>query len=310
KIEAERENALQQKLESNPEKVTTTSSMTPIFDPKPRNTEAHNESGDELDMLRGLKSDLRTVKETFQLSEVPKEVLYIGFGGLVPYLGTSLSTLYLAWDINYSQENGMGYLISEETAGHLLHILEPLQVGLGAVILSFLGAVHWGLEMAEYGGKHSYKRYSLSILAPVIAWPTLLLPVNIALIAQFVGFTGMYFADSTATSKGWAPRWYMTYRFLLTFVVGASIVMTLVGRGQIGDRVSKLPGPAAYLQDLRDSQWENLQKEENERKMRVTREKIEEAEAQKEQDAADEEENDANGNDKSNKDDKDDKDNK
>jgi hypothetical protein len=58
KIEAERENALQQKLESNPEKVTTTSSMTPIFDPKPRNTETHNESGDEPDMLRGLKSDL------------------------------------------------------------------------------------------------------------------------------------------------------------------------------------------------------------------------------------------------------------
>lgn len=57
--------------------------------------------------------------------------------------------------------------------------------------------------------------------------------MDYALLAQFLGFTGMYFADSTATSKGWAPKWYMTYRFLLTFVVGASIVMTLVGRGQV-----------------------------------------------------------------------------
>jgi hypothetical protein len=29
----------------------------------------------------------------------------------------------------------------------------------------------------------------------------------------------------------------MTYRFLLTFVVGASIVMTLVGRGQVNEPV-------------------------------------------------------------------------
>lgn len=114
----------------------------------------------------------KVVKETFELNEVPKEVLYIGMGGLIPYLTTSLSTLYLSWDINYSAEHGIGYLVSGETAGHLLHILEPLQIGFGAIILSFLGAVHWGLEMAEYGGRHTYKRYSLAILAPMIAWPT------------------------------------------------------------------------------------------------------------------------------------------
>lgn len=61
----------------------------------------------------------------------------------------------------------------------------------------------------------------------------MLLPIDYALLAQFVGFTGMYFADSIATTKGWAPKWYMTYRFLLTFVVGASVVVTLVGRGQV-----------------------------------------------------------------------------
>lgn len=93
-------------------------------------------------------------------------------GGLIPYLGTSVSALYLAWDINYSADYGTGFFVSRDTAEHLLHVLEPLQIGLGATILSFLGAVHWGLEMAEYGGKHPYKRYSLSILAPMLAWPT------------------------------------------------------------------------------------------------------------------------------------------
>lgn len=111
-------------------------------------------------------------------------MLYIGMGGLIPYLGTSLSALYLAWDINHSAYYGTGFLVSSDTAEHLLYILEPLQIGLGATILSFLGAVHWGLEMAEYGGKHPYKRYSLSILAPMLAWPTVGCTVSVLVISN------------------------------------------------------------------------------------------------------------------------------
>ncbi|CAZ81540.1 unnamed protein product [Tuber melanosporum] len=275
KREAELEKVLQEKLEAHPEEVTTTSSMTPIFGGQPK-VPPRGEPPDETDMLRGLKSDFHAIKETFALKEVPKEVYYIGLGGTFPYAAISASTLYLAWDINYAHHNGVGYPVSAETAEQVLNFMEPLQVGLGAVILSFLGAVHWGLEMAGYGGKHGYKRYALSILAPALAWPTILLPFDYALITQFLGFTGMYFADSTATGWGWAPPWYMTYRFILTFVVGASIVLSLVGRGQIGDSVSKVPGPASYLQDLRDSQWENLQKEEDERRRKIRRQDAEE----------------------------------
>lgn len=53
----------------------------------------------------------------------------------------------------------------------------------------------------------------------------------------------MYYADARATVRGWTPSWYGTYRFVLTFIVGAAIVISLVGRGQIADRVGKLPGP-------------------------------------------------------------------
>ncbi|RPB03920.1 hypothetical protein L873DRAFT_1667945 [Choiromyces venosus 120613-1] len=271
KIEAGLEKARKKKLEAHPEEVTTTSSMTPLFEGPPKPS-SRGGAADEPDMLKGLKSEFRTIKETFALKEVPKEVYYIGLGGVFPYAGISAATLYLAWDINYAHHNGIGYLVSMETAEHILHFSEPVQVGLGAVILSFLGAVHWGLEMAEYGGKHGYRRYALSVLAPVLAWPTILLPFHYALITQFLGFTGMYFADSTVTGWGWAPPWYMTYRFILTLVVGASIVATLIGRGQIGGQVSKAPGPASYLQELRDSQWENLQKEEDERRRKLRQE--------------------------------------
>ena len=52
----------------------------------------------------------------------------------MPYLGTSLSTIYCAWEINYASASGVGFLMNEKTAEMALHIIEPLQVGYGAVV--------------------------------------------------------------------------------------------------------------------------------------------------------------------------------
>ncbi len=49
-------------------------------------------------------------------------------------------------------------------------------------------------------------------------------------------------------------------------MVGASIVVSLIGRGQIVAHDGRLPGPAEKMKELRDTQWENLEKEERERR--------------------------------------------
>jgi hypothetical protein len=92
--------------------------------------------------------------------------------------------------------------------------------------------------------------------------------VEYALISQFCAFTFLYFADARAVVRGWAPHWYSTYRFVLTFVVGASIVASLIGRGQIADQVSRLPSPADRIKALRDSQYASLETEEREKMAR------------------------------------------
>ena len=112
------------------------------------------------------------MRDTFRLQDVPREVLYIGMIGLVPYVATTVSTLYLVWELKYSSLHGLGYMVNKGTAESLLHVLEPLQVGYGAVILSFLGAIHWGLEFAGYGGRKSFRRYAIGLIAPALAWPT------------------------------------------------------------------------------------------------------------------------------------------
>lgn len=98
------------------------------------------------------------------------------------------------------------------------------------------------------------------------------MPVEYALITQFLSFTFLHFADARAVVKGWAPHWYSTYRFVLTFVVGASIVISLVGRGQIADKLNRLPGPADRIKALRDAQAESLAEEERARRARAVAE--------------------------------------
>ena len=96
------------------------------------------------------------VRETFALRDVPREVTLLGLAGLLPYVGTSSLTLFMAYESRHIGQHGVGQLFTEDQAVSLLNFLEPVQVGYGAVILSFLGAIHWGLEFAKFGGSAPY----------------------------------------------------------------------------------------------------------------------------------------------------------
>ena len=52
----------------------------------------------------------------------------------------------------FSNIDILAYWLEPQTAQYWLDILQPLQIGYGAVLLSFLGAIHWGLEFAGMGG--------------------------------------------------------------------------------------------------------------------------------------------------------------
>lgn len=84
-----------------------------------------------------------------------------------------------------------------------------------------------------------------------------------------MAFTFLYYTDSRAARAGWAPSWYGIYRFVLTFVVGASIVASLIGRGQIADLIERQPGPAQRLRELRESQLYELERDDAENKARA-----------------------------------------
>ena len=122
------------------------------------------------------------------------------------------------------------------------------------------------------------------VIAPAVAWPTIFMPVEYALITQFLAFNFLYFADARATVRGWFPPWYSTYRFVLTFIVGASIVVTLVGRGQIVRHDQTMRNPVDYIKQDRDAQWVALEHEERERRAKIAKEAEEGDEGKKNED--------------------------
>ena len=75
---------------------------------------------------------------------------------------------------------------------------------LGSVSLT--QQLHWGLEFAKFGGEKGSMRYALGTVPVLLAWPTLLLPNQVALASQFIAFAGTWFLDMRATNAGCANR--------------------------------------------------------------------------------------------------------
>jgi len=97
-----------------------------------------------------------------------------------------------------------------------------LLLGYGAVILSFLGAAHWGLALAGAGGdrtEQSWQRLGWSVTPALVGWVSLALVPLAGLILQLAGFTAAFFADIRAVRLGIAPAWYPRLRRPLTVVV-------------------------------------------------------------------------------------------
>ncbi|KAK4203398.1 hypothetical protein QBC40DRAFT_274707 [Triangularia verruculosa] len=276
----------QHKLEARPDEVSATSSVRKSIET------SQSRPGEDVDFGKDLRNDLHTVKDTFALSSVPREPYLLGLAGTLPYLGTSLATVYLSWNLNTKFPTDSSFLnsfmFSHEAASQWLHILEPIQVGYGVALISFLGAIHWGLEFAEKQAsrERTRLRYAVGVAAPLVAWPTTFFPIEWALITQFCAFTALYFVDARAMFRGWAPAWYQTYRFVLTAIVGGALMISLIARTKTAETPSRLSG--SELKDILkhedpSQQYHNWEKEEEKERVRLRKEKEEQEKKAKEE---------------------------
>ena len=83
----------------------------------------------------------------------------------------------------------------------------------GAVILAFVGAIHWGLAMTE--SNPAPERFYASVLPALVGWGALLLPRLIGLPVLIVGFVAWRIWEHRVGQAS-MPRWFRRLRTLLT----------------------------------------------------------------------------------------------
>lgn len=159
----------------------------------------------------------------------PTLVLLLGLSGLIPFFVTA----YLSVSAHSAPT---------DTAGLIALI------SYGAVILSFLGAVHWGFALAEPPATLSglaplpldrdpahKPRLLLGVVPALVGWVALLVGLllpspAIALGILIAGFIGTAVAEQSGHHRGWMPARYLWLRWILTVVVVALLVTVLVLR--------------------------------------------------------------------------------
>jgi hypothetical protein len=141
-------------------------------------------------------------------TQLPAHATALGYGGLVPFVGCALGVLLLP-------EAGM-----RDVAARVL-------IGYGAVILSFLGGVHWGLVLRTHSPRVP-GILAIGVLPSLAGWLTLLLPFETALAAQVVVFGGFWLYEHRILGPDVLPPAYLALRRWLTLVAIAALGLALM----------------------------------------------------------------------------------
>jgi hypothetical protein len=98
----------------------------------------------------------------------------------------------------------------------------------GAVILSFLGGIHWGyaVMLAQANrAKDATILFFIAVLPALAAWSSLLLTqLRDALWLLLAWFVVMLFVDWQLSRRGLVPQWFIGIRAIVTVVVVAAML--------------------------------------------------------------------------------------
>ena len=134
----------------------------------------------------------------------PRHVAWLGYGGLVPFVGLAAASL-------------LG--------------VEPRAVSLallayGAVILSFVGALHWAFAMLlpQLAVMRRTWMYAWSTVPALMAWCALLLEPRVGSVMLVVAFALHYVQDRRLSAQGLLPAWYLPLRLRLSTVASVCLL--------------------------------------------------------------------------------------
>lgn len=136
---------------------------------------------------------------------IPPIVVWLGYGGLLPFVALAAATCF---DSNHSS------------------LWRDALFAYGAVILSFVGALHWGFAMSQSDMTTNQRTRSFvwSVVPSLLAWVALLMTPKYAVMLLVAGFLIHFWQDRRLVSLVNLPSWYLPLRLRLTFIASLSLI--------------------------------------------------------------------------------------
>lgn len=154
---------------------------------------------------------------------MPASAILLGILGLAPFIGCGLGALGA----------------NPATADRMLSAL----IAWGALVLAFVGGLHWGLVLHEAGieppgpaapARMRHARIGLAVLPLILGWLALLLPLVTAawlgLLLLIVAYVAVLVAEYRAARRFVLPPRYMWLRWGFTIVAVAMMTTVLTMR--------------------------------------------------------------------------------
>jgi Protein of unknown function (DUF3429) len=143
---------------------------------------------------------------------LPRTVAWLGYGGLLPFLALTPASLL---------DHHHGAVWSDALYAY------------GAIILSFIGALHWGLAMSlpELTERQRSACFAWSVVPALIAWPAVLFSPPLAAPLLVFGFIAHYLQDRRLARQATLPGWYLPLRLRLSSVAVVCLIAGVFASG-------------------------------------------------------------------------------
>lgn len=138
--------------------------------------------------------------------------LFLTLAGAVPFVGLSMAV-----SLRWFADN---------------HMVIELLLTYSAVILSFLGGIHWGVAVGQYAEHKKLASLMIaeSVVLPLIAWAVIFhADVHMQFLILTSVFTCVWGVDSFLHNRSLIPTWFFELRCIITPIVVVSLYVAYFG---------------------------------------------------------------------------------
>ena len=146
--------------------------------------------------------------EVQEQGKLPPYVRILGYGGLIPFMAPA-AALWLA-----------------DTTSHAF--ISLALVAYGAVIASFLGAIHWGLAMGDPQQQQKLASYAWGVTPSLVAWLAVLSDRGLGLALLAILLWVCYGVDRLVYPVYQLRHW-LPMRLRLTIAASTSCLASAIG---------------------------------------------------------------------------------